>query len=229
MPKLITAPPSASSERRFYDEHYDAALWEGNIGRAIALVHRRMERGINERFDRVLEVGAGAGQHRGYVNHPYDTYVETDLRVLGSTSKRESDGRNVIREFADATALAYPDASFDRLIATCLLMHLPEPELALSEWRRVVRPGGLLSIYVPCEPGLATRLTRRLTTARKVKKMGVESYDLFVAREHRNHFAALDVLLRHEFRDDDLRAKFWPLAAPSWNLNYFANYRVRRI
>ena len=30
----------------------------------------------------------------------------------------------------------------------------------------------------------------------------------------------------HEFRDDDLHARYWPLAAPSWNLNYFANYRV---
>jgi phosphatidylethanolamine/phosphatidyl-N-methylethanolamine N-methyltransferase len=56
--------------------------------------------------------------------------------------------------------LSVPSASFDRLIATHVLEHLPKPERVLREWARVVRPGGTLSLILPCDPGLARRLGR---------------------------------------------------------------------
>ena len=210
----------------FYANCYEAVLGEGSVGRAVAVAHRQMERGIVEPFPRVLEVGAGSGQHRKYVKHPYNVYVESDLRTA-ERSEETIDGRTVIREQGDACNLVEADASFDRLVATCLLIHLPEPEQALEEWRRVVRPGGLVTVYVPSDPGALLRLTRRLTTARKVRKLGFDSYDLLIAREHRNHAQSLDVLLRHTFRHDEVRVNQWPFRVPSWNLNYFAVYQVR--
>ncbi len=210
----------------FYADCYEAVQGEGSSGRAVAVAHRQMERGVADEYGRVLEVGAGSGQHRKYVKHAYDVYVESDLRTETRTEEAIGD-RTLIREQADATKLTHADASFDRLVATCLLMHLPEPEQALAEWRRVVRPGGLLTVYVPCEPGVLVRLTRRFTTARKVRKLGFHQYPLVLAREHRNHAQALDVQLRHVFRDDDLRAEYWPFRIPSWNLNFFTVYQVR--
>jgi SAM-dependent methyltransferase len=210
----------------FYADCYEAVLGEGAAGRAVAVAHRQLERGVVESFPRVLEVGAGTGQHREYVRHPYETYVETDLRLEGRV-ETHVDGRTVIREQADACNLSYDAASFDRLVATCLLIHLAEPEQALAQWRRVVRSGGLLSIYVPCDPGALLRLTRRFTTARKVRKLGFDSYDLVLAREHRNHAGALDVIIRNAFKGDALTVNHWPFHIPSWNLNYFAVYQVR--
>jgi len=210
----------------FYADCYEAVLGEGAAGRAVAVAHRQMERGVVDPFPRVLEVGAGSGQHREYVKHPYETYVETDLRLEGRVESVVN-GRTLVREPADACNLSYDDGSFDRLIATCLLIHLAEPEQALAQWRRVVRQGGLLSIYVPCDPGALLRLTRRLTTARKVRKLGFDNYDLVLAREHRNHADALDVIIRHAFKGDGLTVNHWPFRIRSWNLNYFAVYQVR--
>jgi ubiquinone/menaquinone biosynthesis C-methylase UbiE len=45
---------------------------------------------------------------------------------------------------ADAGALPYADAVFDAVISNSLLHHLPDPVIALREFRRVVRVGGLL-------------------------------------------------------------------------------------
>jgi len=44
----------------------------------------------------------------------------------------------------DARWLPFPDNSFDRVIANHMLYHVPDRPAALSEIRRVLRPGGRL-------------------------------------------------------------------------------------
>ena len=50
---------------------------------------------------------------------------------------------------ADATALPYPDASFDRIIAAEVLEHIVDDEQAIAELARVLRPGGTIAVTVP--------------------------------------------------------------------------------
>ncbi len=46
----------------------------------------------------------------------------------------------------DAYATGLPDAAFDVVHAHQVLQHLTDPVRALGEWRRVLRPGGLLAV-----------------------------------------------------------------------------------
>ena len=69
--------------------------------------------------------------------------------------------RNVRFEVADVYQLPFPDGSFDAAFANTVLMHLNQPLRALTEMRRVLRPGGIIGvrdcdwggrIHVPATP-----------------------------------------------------------------------------
>jgi SAM-dependent methyltransferase len=55
---------------------------------------------------------------------------------------------NVSFETADAMALPFPDFSFDVVVCGLGLNYLPTPGRALEEFRRVVKPGGTIAVYV---------------------------------------------------------------------------------
>ncbi len=54
-------------------------------------------------------------------------------------------------------ALPYPDGSFDVVVHSDTLEHVPNPLHALGECRRVLKPGGALCFTVPVIVGRLTR------------------------------------------------------------------------
>lgn len=53
----------------------------------------------------------------------------------------------------DALRLPFPDATFDRVIASEVLEHIPDDVAAMRELARVLRPGGSMAVTVPrCGP-----------------------------------------------------------------------------
>jgi SAM-dependent methyltransferase len=53
---------------------------------------------------------------------------------------------NVVFALGDATALDFPDGSFDGAITRLSLHHIPAPERVVAEMARVVRPGGWVAV-----------------------------------------------------------------------------------
>lgn len=69
----------------------------------------------------------------------------------GSFGQRSDDADGSLGHavVADAAALPYPDASFDRIIAAEVLEHIDDDERAIAELARVLRPGGTIAVTVP--------------------------------------------------------------------------------
>lgn len=57
----------------------------------------------------------------------------------------------------DMQTLPYDNGSFDLVVHSDTLEHVPDPALGLAECRRVLRPGGWLVMTVPTVPGRLTR------------------------------------------------------------------------
>ena len=173
-------------------------------------------------FGRVLEIGAGTGEHLPYVRHTFDEYTLSDLdpQTLEVAKKKLAgihDGR-VRFEAQTGSSLTYADNTFDRIVASHVLEHINQPHLALKEWYRVLKHGGVLSILIPTDPGLAWRLGRHLGPRKNAIAQGI-AYDYVMAREHVNSCNNLIAILRHYF--PEAKEAWWPLPVPSIDLNLF--------
>jgi SAM-dependent methyltransferase len=102
------------------------------------------------RFGRALEIGAGTGYfsinllRAGVVGEAVATDISPGmLDVLSASAKRNG----VIVETApcEASELPFGDDSFDLVVGHAVLHHLPDLDASFREFRRVLRPGGLVA------------------------------------------------------------------------------------
>lgn len=102
---------------------------------------------------RVLEVGAGSGEFPAYLAraYPITEFVATDFSQVAVDNSRERASRipNLRVETADAQALPFGSEAFDVVISCEMLEHLPDPQRAVREMARVLRPNGTLLLTTP--------------------------------------------------------------------------------
>jgi len=101
---------------------------------------------------RVLDMGCGnggvavAGALRGHRVTAVDIDVGSVARTL---ARAEAWGVHVDALQGDASFLGLPDESFDLVVMNDIIEHVEDPDSAVDEARRVLRPGGLAYIHAP--------------------------------------------------------------------------------
>jgi ubiquinone/menaquinone biosynthesis C-methylase UbiE len=100
---------------------------------------------------RVLDVGCGTGDYlrmmAPFVDPGPAVGIDLSATLIARAQQRSAgDGTNLSFRVGDAYDLPFPDASFDRVVASQVLLHLADPWRAVAEMRRVLARAGLLSI-----------------------------------------------------------------------------------
>lgn len=113
------------------------------------------------RGDTVLDLGCGFGRHayeaarRGARVIALDAGKDEVEGVLGTfvamaqAGELIDDGVRVGVVQGDALAIPFATGSFDRVICSEVLEHIPEDRAAMAELARVLRAGGTMAITVP--------------------------------------------------------------------------------
>jgi SAM-dependent methyltransferase len=108
----------------------------------------------------VIDVGAGAGRHsfeayrRGAQVIAFDQdkeeleNVSTMFEAMAAAGEAPA-GAQAEAVAGDALALPYADGTFDVVIASEILEHVPADEAAIAELVRVLKVGGRLAVTVP--------------------------------------------------------------------------------
>jgi SAM-dependent methyltransferase len=92
---------------------------------------------------RVLDVGAGVGQYRSL-------FAACDYKAHDFGQEPQTAGHYTRLDYqSDVLAIPAPDASFDVILCTEVLEHVPEPIKAVKEMARLLRPGGLMLLTAP--------------------------------------------------------------------------------
>ena len=91
----------------------------------------------------VLDVAGGDGYWAGQARQRGARAVSIDLSRPKMTFGRGLANAPSLIE-ADAVALPFADAAFDRVMSICAIEHFDDGERALDEMARVLRPGGQL-------------------------------------------------------------------------------------
>lgn len=110
--------------------------------------------------DVVLDLGCGEGRHAistyAEGNKVISIGVDLSLRDLTTTRTRFADfsaihdpQKHFALSVASALQLPFADHSFDKIICSEVLEHIPDYQQALAEIYRVLKPSGLLALSVP--------------------------------------------------------------------------------
>ena len=169
-----------------------------------------------ERF-RTIEIGAGDGEQIAFEDLSRQEYTCVELRddMAASLQQRFPAVKTIIGDCQDR--LPFDDGHFDRVVAVHVLEHLPDLPSALNEMRRLLRPGGLLSVVIPCDPGFVYSIGRRFTAQRIFERRYKRPYELFLRREHINSPAEITGLIDERFTT--IHRQYFPFRVPSVNLN----------
>ena len=100
---------------------------------------------------RVLEVGCGRGSLSSYfADNGWDvTLLDTSPEVIEiAGSIFANNGHSAEFVIGDALSLPFEDRQFDAVTSIGLLEHFEEPERALDEQWRMLKPGGWLLCYI---------------------------------------------------------------------------------
>jgi ubiquinone/menaquinone biosynthesis C-methylase UbiE len=103
---------------------------------------------------RILDAGAGELRnkplcaHLHYVSQDFAQFTGSDPLAPGLGSDQHWDTSQV-DIVSDITSIPAPDQSFDAVLCSEVLEHLPHPIAALEELSRLLRPGGRLILTAP--------------------------------------------------------------------------------
>ncbi len=156
----------------------DAALYDAVAARMKPRLHRDMN---------VLELGCGTGLLSQRIAGCVRDLEATDLapEMIAQARKKPASCR-VHYSVQDAVALPYASETFDAVVAANVLHIMPQPEKALAEARRVLKPGGVLIVptFVHGEGGRGRlrRSVMRLFGFRVDHRWGAAQFSDFVAR-----------------------------------------------
>jgi SAM-dependent methyltransferase len=139
----LQATTSYSTWLRVMALLYDPFVWMGEV----AGMRRRRRALVADACGRVVEIGAGTGLNVAHYPEGLDELVLTEpepgmRRKLARQVKRHASAVSIVD--TPAERLPFADASVDTVVSTLVLCTVDNPERALREIARILRPGGRL-------------------------------------------------------------------------------------
>jgi ubiquinone/menaquinone biosynthesis C-methylase UbiE len=135
----------SDAEKRLTAAAYDRWSHVWNLARYTNQeIYRTALQLVDARHRTVLDVGCGTGLMSAKLASVGHRVVAVDLSAAMIAKARRRYGHAVDFIEADAEDLPFDDDAFDTLVNLISFHHYPDPQRAVAEFRRVLRPDGRL-------------------------------------------------------------------------------------
>lgn len=134
----------------------------------------------------VLDLGCGFGEFVGVF---FDRQVEVGIDInLDDLLRAEKVNKYKKLIMADARNMPFPKNKFSTVISVSVLEHIPQPQLAIKEVLRVLKPGGLFILTVP-----TVELNDHLFYPETFRILGLEKLRSFYIRTYHKIFKHVNI------------------------------------
>jgi phosphatidylethanolamine/phosphatidyl-N-methylethanolamine N-methyltransferase len=163
-------------QRRVY--RFWAPFYDRIYGGVLLSAHRKIIELVSEEAERVLEVGVGTGLLLPkYPRRLRIIGIDISEHMIAKARKKVFDQKlsNVELRVGDAGSLDFGPATFDVVILPFVITLLPNPEEALDECVRVLKPGGTIIIAGKISDGAGVQGFLEKSIAPIVERIGWSS------------------------------------------------------
>lgn len=133
--------------------------WSHYVSNTLQFLKSRAEL---SQTDKVLDVACGTGEFERLIlaDNPGQQMVGVDIseKMIEMARQKLQNYPNVEFQLASASALPFPDASFDTVVSANSFHYFDDPDVALKEIKRVLKPDGNLIILDWCKDFLVCRI-----------------------------------------------------------------------
>ena len=207
---------------------YSQYLYTGFHGVLMRYCHRQLESKLpNKEFKKILEIGAGSEPHISYIKSKNFSYYILEKSKYRSQITKSKSGK-IFYKYYNGKYIPFKANTFDRIIISHTLEHIPDPEFFIKGLMKVLKKGGVLSISLPTDPGLFYRISRmvnQIFSFNSKLKMSALEYDYSNAIEHINSIFNLVNIIRYNYKKN-ITESFLPFKIKLIDLNLFYNVHI---
>jgi ubiquinone/menaquinone biosynthesis C-methylase UbiE len=177
---------------------------------------------------RLLDVATGPGFAAAAATERGATVIGVDFSPsMIAEAKRNYPGLDF--RTGDALALDFPDGSFDAVVINFGILHFEQPDRAIAEAFRVLRPGGRFAFTVWCEPDRAVAFGIVLEAVRAHGNPAVPMPAGPNFFRFSNHDECRNIIRQTGFEDCDSKEldQHWVFTEPSELITAFEEGTVR--
>tara|TARA_B100001057_G_C22565852_1_gene839152 strand:+ start:188 stop:847 length:660 start_codon:yes stop_codon:yes gene_type:complete len=214
---------------KYQEQTYRELYYGGSVGGLLKKCHQKLENYNFNEHNTILDIGIGFVPHKDYLKKSFKTYYGIDIKsALNAEEFIKKNYPDIIFKYYDGKKLPFDDETIDRIIISHVLEHILEPEKFLYEMMRVLKKGGIVSIALPCDPGLLYRFGRNIFKKTVLKKHPDPDYDhdYFAACEHVNSIWNLYYIIRKRF--NVVKEICYPINIINFDLNLFYVLQIKK-
>jgi SAM-dependent methyltransferase len=144
------APALLSLQDTLYNSKNPTRRWL-HVSRREQIMQALRDAAAARPLHRALEVGPGSGVYLPLLSDLAGAVVASDIEEAFLARAREiaAERPNIDVVLDDIVACGLPSESFDLVLCSEVIEHIPDPAAALASMHRILRPGGNLLLSTP--------------------------------------------------------------------------------